>query len=246
MGGEQIANRPLFNVKIDLFADGNILTIYRGLGCGFCGDILLNVFIIVGIAACAVIASRRFAGGLPEFIVGPVRSRAQTHQTGSGPLAGAGLANRVLLTAGVLLVALWICPIVSEITVWVVRSVAPDLDLPLHPTLQALQDGDLHPVLSVLLWIGAILVAPVAEEFFFRGIMQTVLVNVLSSRRIAIGLTALVFGVVHFTQPHAVVALIVLAALIGYAYERSGSLIVAVLLHAMFNLKTLIWDALGG
>ena len=53
------------------------------------------------------------------------------------------------------------------------------------------------------------------------------------------------FGAVHFAQPHAIPALVVLSLLIGYAYERTGSLVAPVVIHAAFNLKTLIWSALG-
>jgi membrane protease YdiL (CAAX protease family) len=95
------------------------------------------------------------------------------------------------------------------------------------------------------LWIGAVVVAPIAEEAFFRGLLQTFLAGVVRSRWLAIGLTAVAFGIVHFSQPHVIPALIVLGLLIGYAYERTGTLVVPVLIHAGFNLKTLVWDAFG-
>jgi membrane protease YdiL (CAAX protease family) len=34
--------------------------------------------------------------------------------------------------------------------------------------------------------------------------------------------------------------------MLGYAYERTGSLVSPILIHAAFNLKTLVWNALGG
>ena len=87
--------------------------------------------------------------------------------------------------------------------------------------------------------------APIAEECFFRGLLQTFLVNVVPNRWVAIILTSIVFGAIHFPQPYAIGALIFLAILIGYAYERTGSVLVAIVIHALFNLKTLVWVALG-
>jgi len=37
----------------------------------------------------------------------------------------------------------------------------------------------------------------------------------------------------------------VLALLLGYAYERTGSLLPPMVIHALFNAKTLIWEALA-
>ena len=49
---------------------------------------------------------------------------------------------------------------------------------------------------------------------------------------------ALAFTLVH-AQVHALPALL-LGVLLGLAYERTGSLLVPILVHALFNLKTLI------
>ena len=95
------------------------------------------------------------------------------------------------------------------------------------------------------LWSGAFVIAPIAEELFFRGMVQTILGNFLGSRWSAILFTSLAFGLIHFSQPYAIVALIFLAILIGYSYEKTGSMLPPILIHALFNLKSLIWDAMG-
>ena len=95
------------------------------------------------------------------------------------------------------------------------------------------------------LWVGAFVVAPVAEELFFRGMVQTMLGNVLPTRWLAILITSLAFGLIHISQPYAIAALTMLAVVIGYAYEKTGSMLPPIFIHAAFNLKTLIWDALG-
>ena len=93
--------------------------------------------------------------------------------------------------------------------------------------------------------MGAAAIAPIAEEAFFRGLLQTFLVNLVRNRWLAVLVASLAFSCVHFSQAHAIPALTVLAVLMGYAYERTGSLVPAVAIHAMFNLKTLLWDSLG-
>ena len=50
-----------------------------------------------------------------------------------------------------------------------------------------------------------------------------------------VGITSLVFAALHFDQWPAPIALFLLAAAIGYVYERTGSLIAAICMHAAFN-----------
>jgi membrane protease YdiL (CAAX protease family) len=76
-------------------------------------------------------------------------------------------------------------------------------------------------------------------------LLQTFLLRLVRRRWIAISLASLAFGAVHLQQPHAIAALAVLGLLIGYAYERTGSLLPPILIHALFNLNTLIGDALA-
>ena len=64
-------------------------------------------------------------------------------------------------------------------------------------------------------------------------------------RHTAIVISAGAFAAVHFQQPHVVLALFFFGVLLGYAYERTGSLAAPVLIHAAFNLKTLVWESVG-
>ncbi len=186
---------------------------------------------LVGIGICLVVAARTFDGGIKSYWAG-------REDSGKRPW----ISTTAILT----LVAIGLCPLVRDLTVAVILLIAPDHQFDAHPTIQALHDAAQPFGIHAALWLGAFAVAPVAEEFFFRGLVQTLFTNLLRSRWLAIWLSATAFGAVHFTQPHAVPALIVLGILMGYAYERSGSLIPPILIHAAFNLKTLTWDALYG
>lgn len=185
---------------------------------------------LAGLAVCLGIAAARFQGGLSAFWFG-------SH--------GGGVARAIGVTFFLTLLAMAICPLVLEGSIRALRQFVPAHEFPPHPTITALHADGRSLALTLTLWLGAVLIAPVAEEAFFRGLLQTLLVNTLRSRWAAIGVTAIVFAVIHISQPQAIPALLVLALLIGYAYERTGALLGPIFIHALFNLKTLVWDAVA-
>jgi len=185
---------------------------------------------VIGIGACLMIAAKRFDGGMPRFCFGERTTPRRT---------------TILMIAVVVLLALGLCPLIRDASVALINLIAPEYEFESHATLRALGEPG-HPFgVVVALWAGAAIVAPIAEECFFRGLLQTFLANVVPNRWVAIVLTSIIFGAIHFPQPYAISALIFLAVLIGYAYERTGSVFVAIVIHALFNLKTLIWVTLG-
>lgn len=186
---------------------------------------------LCGIVACLLIADRRFEGGWFRFVFGNPPAR---------------LGRRVALVFFASILAIGLCPLIGEATVRVILHFWPSYQFDPHPTIKALHDGLQPRWVVVGLWIGAVGVAPIAEEFFFRGLLQTFLAGIVRNRWLAIGLTAIVFGMVHLSQPHTITALTMLGVLLGYAYERTGALVPPILIHAVFNLKTLIWDAFNG
>jgi len=184
---------------------------------------------IAGIVACLILAEKFFDGGVRAFVAGPELDRRRL------------LASWILIS----LVGIGLCPVVAEATVRAMRYFAPDQPITPHPTIEALRAGPLSWSIRVALWISAAIVAPIAEEVFFRGFLQTFLVRVTQARWTAIVLTSVAFGVVHVSQLHTVIALTLLGVLMGYAYERRGSILLPIAIHAAFNLKTLVWDAWG-
>jgi len=193
------------------------------------GLIVNNGAQIAGIVACLLVAQERFDGGWRKFLWGAVR--------------GKGFRSAVWLAAGVTVVAIGLCPLVRDWSIETVQWLAPGYELKPHPTMEALREPTQPMAMVALLWIGAAVVAPIAEEFFFRGLLQTFMAGVVGSRWGAIALVSVVFGLVHYQQVYAAGALAVLGVLIGYAYERSGTIVVPVMIHSLFNLKTLVWDA---
>jgi membrane protease YdiL (CAAX protease family) len=89
----------------------------------------------------------------------------------------------------------------------------------------------------------AAVLAPVAEELVFRGVALPVLARHLGVVP-ALLLTSMVFAAIHF-HPEAVVPLFVAAACFGAAYAVTGRLVVAMVMHGLFNSVNLV-VLLGG
>ncbi|MBM3496322.1 MAG: CPBP family intramembrane metalloprotease [Armatimonadetes bacterium] len=83
------------------------------------------------------------------------------------------------------------------------------------------------------LFIGAAIAAPIGEEFFFRAFLHN-----CAKRRLGIRwgtlLSATAFAVVH-GGPLLVVAIIPIGIALAWAYDRTGSLWVPIIIHAVNN-----------
>ncbi len=159
------------------------------------------------------------------------------HQTFARRLKGFGLDGRTLVKdtvfACVNLVAVYALVI---ILLWVVMEAGelfkPEFSLEEHQTLTLLGETEALWIRVVTAFF-AVIVAPVFEELLFRGIMQTSLRSLTSRPWLAIVLTSLFFSVLH-PLTHAP-ALFALSCGLGYAYERSGSLLRPIIIHILFN-----------
>jgi membrane protease YdiL (CAAX protease family) len=97
--------------------------------------------------------------------------------------------------------------------------------------------ADKGGLLLVLAAILVIVIAPVCEEFFFRGFFYRALRSRFSVIAAAV-IAGLVFGAVHYTGSQTLSVLPVLAVL-GFVfcmlYERTGSILPGIALHAVNN-----------
>jgi membrane protease YdiL (CAAX protease family) len=120
------------------------------------------------------------------------------------------------------------------------QQVHPEASPPVHPVLLALHASDWGIWGTVQLLVGAVVVAPVAEELFFRGVVLGALCRHLHRVWPAILLTAIAFGLIHVTQPQDVLPLVTMGVVLGYLRLRCGSLWPCIVLHALFNARTMI------
>ncbi|HEV56434.1 MAG TPA: CPBP family intramembrane metalloprotease [Phycisphaerales bacterium] len=88
-----------------------------------------------------------------------------------------------------------------------------------------------HVLAAVLVF--TLLLVPLFEEILFRGLLQSAIRNLTGSPWSAIFLTSIPFALLH-PLTH-LPALLVLSICLGYAYERSGSLLRSIFIHALFN-----------
>jgi membrane protease YdiL (CAAX protease family) len=92
--------------------------------------------------------------------------------------------------------------------------------------------------------LGAVVVAPVAEELFFRGLLLQGLARSYGPR-IGVAGSALVFGLFHFSGPSIQTILPMLSAtvvglVLGWLFARTGNLTAPVLTHALVNGVALV------
>jgi membrane protease YdiL (CAAX protease family) len=85
----------------------------------------------------------------------------------------------------------------------------------------------------ILIAAFAITIAPVFEEFFFRGFAYPVLKQRWGAWK-ALMVVSMVFAAIHFDLP-SLGPLFTLAVGLGLAYELSGSLLAPITMHALFN-----------
>ena len=88
-----------------------------------------------------------------------------------------------------------------------------------------------------LVVVTAVVAAPVAEEFFFRRLIQGWLEKILpqADGTWAIGISAAAFALAHQGQGLAYVPLFPLGIVLGFLAHRTGSIVPCILLHALFN-----------
>ena len=91
-----------------------------------------------------------------------------------------------------------------------------------------------QPALRVLIIIVAVIIGPVLEEMLFRGLVQTVIRSYLVWPWLSVAISSFLFAVAHEDVAHWPI-LLVLGLCMGYAYERSGSLLRPIFIHSLFN-----------
>jgi membrane protease YdiL (CAAX protease family) len=111
--------------------------------------------------------------------------------------------------------------------------VGPDFEIEKHEELEVLIKYHQWPVRLAVIFL-AVVLAPLTEEMLFRGLFQTMFRNLTRGPWVAIILASGLFAMAHPNTEHWP-ALFALAIALGYAYEKSGSLLQPIFMHAIFN-----------
>lgn len=220
----------------------------------------IGVMVLVGfIAVPSAIAGLGLAGwpppGAPRTIDDDARQMAAIAVTyvasliavagvhavghGRGTLVRLGLAQDLPRARDGALVVLVALPILIALTnlAMIVAQLAWSLlhyqHSSAHALLQLMERAEVRPGVLVLAIVNAVVLAPVFEEVFFRGHLQTALTSLFPRRWPAIAITSLLFAGMH--EAWTIPAIFVLSLIVGYVYERTGNLWVAIALHVGFN-----------
>ncbi|MCB9852427.1 MAG: CPBP family intramembrane metalloprotease [Phycisphaerales bacterium] len=152
--------------------------------------------------------------------------------------------NQLAVAICVTLAALPICYGVLNLTQWVMEAgfqMKPEE----HPSIELLRDGRGSKWLITLTILNAVVIAPIVEELLFRGILLPALAKWLKSPVTGLLLSSAFFGLIHYSVPKTVPALFVFGVILGVTYLKRNSLVAPICVHALFNLKTVIWLLLG-
>jgi hypothetical protein len=115
-----------------------------------------------------------------------------------------------------------------------------------HQIIDVLLKTGAHDVWWWLTIASAVVLAPIAEEFVYRGLLQQGLKATGLGTRTAIVITSFLFAIVHWgilTEGSRLVGLttlFILAVGWGMLYERTGRIAAPVLAHAIFNATNLL------
>ena len=123
-----------------------------------------------------------------------------------------------------------------------------DFHIQQHEELELITSYHQLP-LRVLIVIVAVVIVPLVEEMLFRGMFQTMIRSFLEIRVSGFGIrnqawpailiTSALFAMVHANPEHWP-ALFVIGACMGYAYEKSGSLLRPIFIHSVFNAISIV------
>jgi membrane protease YdiL (CAAX protease family) len=136
--------------------------------------------------------------------------------------------------------------ILATLASWVILDVLRAIAGGQKPSLPEQVRSDLSPVGMVVFFVTACIVAPVAEEFVFRGLMFRTIRD-RHSFLLAAFLSALMFGAVHFVGANdwpSTVSLMATMVVTGFGlasiYEWRGNLLANVAAHSAFNLVAVV------
>lgn len=112
-----------------------------------------------------------------------------------------------------------------------------------HSLLRTMTTSD-SAIATAGLIVSSVIVASVLEEVLFRGLLQSALFDLFNGSRrwLIVLIAAFAFAVIHSGSVpwQALPGLAALGVILGWLYERTGSLMPCMLVHAGFNLFNVI------
>ena len=201
------------------------------------GSLFRQLGLSEGSGWTSVLAALGFQGFLvvvlPLFFL--YRRTAGRPLPGAGVTPAAPLTDRILLGAAVFCIALPFVAGTSFVSTYAMQLLG--LDSRPQELAGYFNNGTPPPLLLALTLI-SVVVVPLSEEILFRAGLFRISCRYLP-RWAALLLSALAFAALHNSMVH-FIPLTVLGVIFALAYEKTGSLLVPVLAHALFNLNSIV------
>jgi membrane protease YdiL (CAAX protease family) len=150
-------------------------------------------------------------------------------------LRGPNLTKSLLLAVAVVALALPFVWLLQHVSVAVLEKIG--LPPENQPAVQLLLDAKSIWV-QAYLGVFAVVLAPVSEEFIFRGMLYP-FIKQLGSPRCAFFGTSALFAEIHF-DAGTLVPLFALALLLAWLYEYTDNLLAPITAHSLFNATNLV------
>lgn len=133
-----------------------------------------------------------------------------------------------VLAGALFLPAAWGLQYVSELLMQLLH-LTPEA----QTAVLALQNPDLSLAEKLIFGAAAVVIAPVAEEAIFRGILYPA-IKQRGYPRLALWGTSVVFAAIHGNEA-TLIPLLVFALALVYLYETFGNLLAPIVAHSLFN-----------
>jgi hypothetical protein len=149
-----------------------------------------------------------------------------------------------IITAAAMFIAVW--PLILGAFFLVVKIgtalEGPDFQMQQNEGLTVILDNK-QLSLRILTIFFAAIITPIFEELIFRGLLQSYLRDIGYGPWRAVFIASIIFSVLHPLMH--LPALLVLSIAMGYAYEKSGSLLRSIFIHFFFNSASIVFALLG-
>ena len=175
---------------------------------------------------------------LISLLMVAIAARCRPFPAGSRFAGGAGRLWKLAAGGVLVLLAVVYLQLYAGQIVW--HWLQPDAVQPVHVVLRAFQESAWGRWGAVQLLVSALVIAPVSEELFFRGMLLGMFWRISGRAWLSVALSAVGFGLIHASQPQAVLPLATMGLILGYLRLRYRSLTLCVLIHALFNARTMI------
>lgn len=213
---------------------GPFLGLSVWLGGHAVGSALVSLVMGPAQSGFAMLLSTGIGVVLAQLLVARLSTRIQPLQLSAllgGPMAGTPTPAATVMALKVFAALLPSMAVAAIVGSWLFGGDAA------HPAAsQLLERPDLLQALTI--GLSACLLAPLAEELLFRGLLLRALVPLIGAPRALLG-TSVLFALVHLA-PASLPAYTLLGAAFGGVYLWTGNLWASVVLHALWNTVTMV------